>query len=156
MSDPKILNYNEIVKLIPHRYPMLLVDQVHITELHEEAVGIKNVTINESFFQGHFPEQPIMPGVLIIEALAQTSGILVMYGLAFEDSKLKPEDAVVYFMSIANARFVRPVLPGHRVELRVKSIQRRGMVWKFKGQAYVDDELCAEAEYKAMIAEKKS
>jgi 3-hydroxyacyl-[acyl-carrier-protein] dehydratase len=156
MSEPKILEYNDIINLIPHRYPMLLVDQVKITEIHEEAIGYKNVTINESFFQGHFPEKPIMPGVLIIEALAQTSGTLVMYGLVMEKNKLQPENAVVYFMSIASARFIKPVLPGHRVELRVKNMQRRGMVWKFKGQAYVDDELCAEAEYKAMIAEKKA
>lgn len=155
MSDTieATLSYEDITKLIPHRYPMLLVDTIDVKSL-DEAVGKKNVTINEWFFQGHFPEKPIMPGVLIVEALAQTSGALVMHGLLKQDPNLKPEDAVVYFMAINNTRFIKPVLPGHTVELRVKSLQSRRMVWKFKGQAYVDGELYTESEYTAMIAKK--
>ncbi len=154
MTDKTILYYEDITKLIPHRYPMLLLDSIDIVALNDEAVGKKNVTINEWFFQGHFPEKPIMPGVLIVEALAQTSATLVMYSLLQENSNFNPEKAVVYFMSIASTRFIKPVLPGHTVELRVKNLQNRRMVWSFKGQAYVDGELYAEAEYKAMIAEK--
>jgi 3-hydroxyacyl-[acyl-carrier-protein] dehydratase len=155
MTDSKTTLYYEDIKgLIPHRYPILLVDTIDILALNDEAVGKKNVTINEWFFQGHFPEKPIMPGVFIVEALAQTSAALVMYSLIQEKIDFNPHQAVVYFMSITNTRFIKPVLPGHTVELRVKNLQNRQMVWKFKGQAYVDNELYAESEYKAMIVEK--
>jgi 3-hydroxyacyl-[acyl-carrier-protein] dehydratase len=144
-----ILSVKEIEKLIPHRYPMLLVDRLQDIVAGEKATGIKNVTMNEWFFQGHFPNQPIMPGVLIVEAMAQTAGALVMYSL--------PEGAarkLVYFMSIDEARFRKPVTPGDTLFLRVEKQQSRGMVWKFSGKAYVGDAIVAESVFTAMIVDE--
>ena len=143
------LDIKKIQALIPHRYPMLLVDRLVNVVVGEEAVGIKNVTMNEWFFQGHFPESPVMPGVLIIEAMAQTAGALVMHS-AYQDSAATK---LVYFMSIEEARFRKPVLPGHALRLHVKKIRSRGPVWKFSGEAKVDDTLMAEATFSAMIAD---
>ena len=149
-SQDKIIDIEEIQRLIPHRYPMLMVDRVMNLVPHESALGIKNVTVNESFFNGHFPGRPVMPGVLIVEAMAQTSAILVMHSLQGAQ-----EEKIVYFMSIEEARFRKPVVPGDRLHIQVQKIQARSTVWKFSGKAYVDDKLHAEAIYTAMIVDKK-
>lgn len=135
-----------IMELIPHRPPFLMVDEVRDIVTDISAIGIKNVTINEPFFQGHFPTRPVMPGVLIIEAMAQTAAVLVVETLG-EAARRK----LVYFMSIENARFRKPVVPGNRLELRVVKQRQRGAVWKFVGEAHVDGQLVAEATYTAMI-----
>lgn len=140
------IDVRRIMKMIPHRYPMLLVDRLIDYKAGESAVGLKNVTINESFFQGHFPEVPVMPGVLIIEAMAQTAGILVVHTLGAEG-----EGKLVYFMTIESAKFRKPVVPGDTMHIHVQVIKSRGNVWKFKGEARVEGALCAEAEYSAMI-----
>ncbi len=135
-----------IMELIPHRYPFLMIDKVVDIALDHSAVGIKNVSINENYFQGHFPRQPVMPGVLIIEAMAQTAAVLVTTTLAGEaDGKL------VYFMSVDEGRFRRPVVPGDRLHIHVAKIRNRRNVWKFKGEAKVEGVLVAEAVFAAMI-----
>ncbi len=139
----------KIMELIPHRYPFLFIDKVIDIVPGERSVGIKNVTINEPFFAGHFPGQPIMPGVLLIEAMAQTAGVTVMS--AKEGSDQTP---LVYFMTVDSARFRKPVVPGDVVELHVKKLRSRGAVWKFKGDAIVDGVLKAEAVFSAMIVEQ--
>lgn len=135
-----------IMELLPHRYPFLLVDRMIDVVLGESATGIKNVTFNDNFFQGHFPAQPVMPGVLIIEAMAQTAGALVM-----ETLELANTGKLVFFMSVENARFRRPVGPGDQLCLHVVKVHRRGNVWKFKGNAEVEGQVVAEATYSAMI-----
>lgn len=140
---------DQIQRLIPHRYPMLLIDKIIDVVPHEKAVGIKNVTYNEWFFTGHFPARPVMPGVLIIEALAQTAGALVMYSSGFESQK-----KLVYFMSIEEARFRRPVVPGDTLQLQVQKQRHRSNVWRFEGNAFVGDALMAEATFTAMIADE--
>jgi len=139
------VSLDRIMELIPHRYPFLLIDAVSDLDPGQSAVGIKNVTINEPFFQGHFPDHPIMPGVLIVEAMAQTAAVVVLGALD------ESERSVVYFMSIDNARFRKPVLPGDRMMLHVTKQHGRGNVWKFKGEARVNGQLKAEATYTAMI-----
>jgi 3-hydroxyacyl-[acyl-carrier-protein] dehydratase len=141
-----------IMERIPHRYPMLLIDRVVDVVKAESCTGIKNVSVNEPFFQGHFPNHPIMPGVLIIEAMAQTAATLVVDSLADVDAGTH----VVYFMTIENARFRKPVVPGDRMLIKVKKERQRGPVWRFRGEAYVDDALCAEAVYTAMLVPKGS
>ena len=143
------VNVRRILQMIPHRFPMLMVDRVIDMQLDHSATGIKNVSINEPFFQGHFPGEPVMPGVLIIEAMAQTAAVLVVstFGSASEGK-------LVYFMSIDGARFRRPVLPGDRLELRVTKLQSRATVWKFSGKAVVDGKVAAEATFAAMIRDK--
>jgi 3-hydroxyacyl-[acyl-carrier-protein] dehydratase len=140
-----VADIKRIVQLIPHRYPMLMVDRVTEMRLDHSAVGIKNVSINEPFFQGHFPSEPVMPGVLIVEAMAQTAAVLVMSSLAGDENRL------VYFMSIDGVRFRRPVVPGDRLELHVEKIQSRANVWKFTGKGIVDGKVAAEATFAAMI-----
>ena len=137
-----------IIGLIPHRYPFLLVDRVIDVAADESATGIKNVSINEFYFQGHFPRRPVMPGVLIIEAMAQTAAVLVVHTLG-------PSAAgkLVYFMSVDSARFRRPVVPGDQLRLLVKRKQRRLSVWKFEAEARVDGQLVADATFAAMILE---
>jgi 3-hydroxyacyl-[acyl-carrier-protein] dehydratase len=139
-----------IMELIPHRYPLLMIDRVTGVVLEERATGIKNVTINEPFFQGHFPDRPVMPGVLIIEAMAQTAAVLVIHSLA---RGATPKAVYPYFMTIDEARFRRPVLPGDRLPVHVERQRRRGNVWKFAGRAEVDGKLVAEASIGAMIME---
>jgi len=140
------LDIRRIMEMIPHRYPMLLVDRMIDLRLGESAIGIKNVSINEPFFQGHFPASPVMPGVLIVESMAQTAGILVVATMGPE-----AEGKLVYFMSIDGARFRRPVVPGDRIEVHVKKLQSRQNVWKFSGKAIVDGNVAAEATFAAMI-----
>jgi 3-hydroxyacyl-[acyl-carrier-protein] dehydratase len=135
-----------IMELIPHRPPFLMIDKLVDVVAGERAIGIKNVTINEHFFQGHFPSRPVMPGVLIIEAMAQTAAVLVVHTLGS-----MAQGKLVYFMSVDNARFRRPVVPGDTLKVHVASLRHRGNVWKFEAQAKVDGKLCAEATYAAMI-----
>ncbi len=142
-----MINIMEILKTLPHRYPFLMVDKIVDLVPGESITGIKNVTINEPFFQGHFPGNPVMPGVLIVEALAQVSGILAF--------KSGVEGNTVYFMSIEKAKFRKPVLPGDCLKLIIKTTQKRGKVWKFSGKATVDDSTVAEAEFTAMVTDVK-
>jgi 3-hydroxyacyl-[acyl-carrier-protein] dehydratase len=135
-----------VMEMIPHRYPMLMIDRVTNVVANVSAIGVKNVTINEHFFQGHFPQRPVMPGVLIVEAMAQTAGVLVVHTLGSD-----AEGKLVYFMSIDDARFRRPVTPGDTVHIHVTKLQHRRNVWKFKGEAKVNGVLCAEATFAAMI-----
>ncbi|HEX6102762.1 MAG TPA: 3-hydroxyacyl-ACP dehydratase FabZ [Alphaproteobacteria bacterium] len=138
-----------VMEMIPHRYPFLLVDRVVEIVPDRSAVGIKNVTINESFFQGHFPRQPVMPGVLIVEAMAQTAAVLVVRTLG-------PSAAgkLVYFMSIDSARFRRPVTPGDQLRIHVAKERSRANVWRFNAEAKVDGRLVAEATYAAMLMDR--
>lgn len=138
-----------IMEMIPHRYPMLLVDRVIGLKADESAIGIKNVTINEPFFIGHFPQRPVMPGVLIIESMAQTAAVLVVHTLGPES-----EGKLVYFMSVDEARFRRPVTPGDQLHIHVTRDRRRGNVWRFKAEVKVDDQVAAEAVFAAMILDK--
>lgn len=142
------LDVEQIKRLLPHRAPFLFVEKLSDIRPGESAVGHKAVSYNEPYFQGHFPEFAVMPGVLIVEAMAQTAGALVVYS-----SKMSKENNVVYFMTIDKARFRRPVRPGDMLRIPVKALRQRGPVWKFSGEAYVDGELCAEAEFGAMIRE---
>ncbi|MBN9413566.1 MAG: 3-hydroxyacyl-ACP dehydratase FabZ [Candidatus Paracaedimonas acanthamoebae] len=142
------LDHQQILKLIPHRYPMLLVDRAENVIPFESGIGIKNVTFNEPFFQGHFPGHPVMPGVLIVEALAQTAGIVVAQGLDPSAERL------VYFLAIDEARFRQPVIPGQQLQLCVQKIQNRRNIWKFKGEALVDGKIHAEAICTAMVGER--
>jgi len=135
-----------IMKLLPHRYPFLLIDRMVDLDGDRSGTGIKNVTINEPFFQGHFPGKPVMPGVLLIEAMAQTAGALVLDTLGDEHA-----GKLVFFMSIDNARFRRPVLPGDTVHFHVKLSQKRPPVWKYAAEAVVDGKKVAEAEIGAML-----
>ena len=143
------VDIKRILQMIPHRYPMLMIDRVIDMQLDQSAVGIKNVSINEPFFQGHFPSEPVMPGVLVIEALAQTACVLVVATFGGDS-----EGKLVYFMSIDGVRFRRPVVPGDRLELHVEKVQRRGSVWKFSGKGIVDGKVAAEATFAAMIRDK--
>lgn len=142
------LDVEQIKRLIPHRAPFLFVERLCEICPGESAVGYKAVSYNEPYFQGHFPDYAVMPGVLIVEAMAQTAGALVVHTL-----KLASENKVVYFMTIDKARFRRPVRPGEMLRIPVRALRRRGPVWKFEGKAFVDGELCAEAEFGAMIYE---
>jgi 3-hydroxyacyl-[acyl-carrier-protein] dehydratase len=141
-----VADVQRIKRMIPHRYPFLLIDKVKDIKKGESAVGVKNVTINEEFFQGHFPDKPVMPGVLIIEAMAQTSGVLVVDTLDMADKGL-----LVYFMTLDKVRFRNLVGPGDQLELHVRVIRGRGKVWKFWGEGKVDGKIVAEAEFSAMI-----
>jgi len=140
----------EIMLDIPHRYPFLLIDKVVDIQKNVSAVGIKNVTINEGFFQGHFPGHPVMPGVLIIESMAQTAGVLVVETLGPES-----RGKLVYFMSIESAKFRRPVVPGDQLHVHVSKDRNRGNVWKFHGVVRVDGVSVAEASFSAMIRDRE-
>ncbi len=135
-----------IMQMIPHRYPFLMIDRVVDLVPDHSAVGIKNVSINESYFQGHFPRQPVMPGVLVIECMAQTAAVLVV-----ETLEGTAAGKLVYFMAIEDCRFRKPVVPGDRLHIHVTKTRRRGNVWKFSGKARVDGTLMAEARFTAMI-----
>lgn len=140
------IDINAIMRMIPHRYPFLMIDKLVDIVEHESAVGIKNVSIAEPHFQGHFPSRPVMPGVLIIEAMAQTAAVLVVTSLGPET-----EGKLVYFMSVDKARFRKPVVPGDVLHVHVTKERMRGNVWRFSGEAKVNDVLCAEATFAAMI-----
>jgi len=141
-----VIDIERVMKMIPHRYPFLLIDKVVDVVPDVSAVGIKNVTVNEPQFTGHFPERPIMPGVLIIEAMAQTAAVLVVHTLGTSS-----EGKLVYFMTIDSARFRKPVVPGDRLELHCFKERSRGNVWKFRAEGKVDGKVVAEATYSAMI-----
>jgi 3-hydroxyacyl-[acyl-carrier-protein] dehydratase len=147
-SSMDTLDILEIMKMIPHRYPMLLVDKLQDIVVGVSATGIKNVTMNEPQFQGHFPDRPIMPGVMIVEAMAQTAGVLVIKSLG-EESQGKH----VLFMSIDNARFRKPVTPGDTMHIKVAVKQHRGAVWRFSGIVEVDGNKVSEADFSAMIVD---
>jgi 3-hydroxyacyl-[acyl-carrier-protein] dehydratase len=146
VSHNPVIDIEQIMGMIPHRYPFLMIDRVTDLVYEVSATGHKNVTINEPHFQGHFPNKPIMPGVLIVEAMAQTAAILVVQSLGGVS-----EDTLVYFMSIENAKFRHPVIPGDALEIYVETKQHRKTVWKFEGIAKVNDKAVAEATFTAMI-----
>jgi 3-hydroxyacyl-[acyl-carrier-protein] dehydratase len=139
----------QLLKMLPHRYPMLMIDRLEDIISDHSAVGIKNVTLNEPAFQGHFPGRPIMPGVLIVEAMAQTAAALVVHTMGGS-----AEGRLVYFMSVENARFRKLVVPGDTLKVYVERIHKRGSVWKFRGEAKVNGAICAEATYTAMIVDE--
>ena len=140
------LDVEQIKKLLPHRAPFLFVERLTDIVPFESAIGHKAVSFNEPHFQGHFPDYAVMPGVLIVEAMAQTAGALVVHSMGKDSPSRK-----VYFMTIDKARFRRPVRPGDMLRFPVKALRHRGPVWRFSGEALVGDELCAEAEFSAMI-----
>lgn len=147
MSENKIYQIEEILDMLPHRYPFLLLDRLEIVTSGEKGIGLKNVTMNEEFFQGHFPGNPIMPGVLQVEAMAQTAGAIVVEAL--EDYKNRKIG--VFFMTIDGVKFRKPVKPGDQLKIHVEKIAGRGNISTFKGQCKVDDKVVSEAEFKAMI-----
>ncbi len=141
-----VVDIHRIMQMIPHRYPFLMIDKVVDLETGMSATGIKNVTINENFFQGHFPSRPLMPGVLILESMAQTSGVVVVDSLGPE-----MEGNLVYFLSVENCRFRKPVMPGDQMRIYVARQHKRGNVWKFGCIVKVDDQVVAEAKVSAML-----
>jgi len=146
---PDTLDILQIMDRLPHRYPFLMIDRLEEIKPGESACGIKNVTVNEPCFQGHFPKRPVMPGVLIVEAMAQTAAVLVIESLADWDP-----DNLVYFMTIDDARFRRPVIPGDCLRIYVVKQRHRGPVWRFTGSVKVNDVVVAEASFSAMIVEE--
>lgn len=142
------LDINEIMQVLPHRYPFLLIDRIEDIKPGESAVGIKAVTYNEHYFQGHFPQKPVLPGVLIIEAMAQAAAAYTSY-----TENLDVEGKIVLFMGVDKARFRKPVTPGDLMRIVVKTAQRRPPVWRFEGEAYVDGKLVADAVFAAMLAQ---
>jgi len=145
-----MIDIKEIMAMLPHAYPFLLVDRILEVEPGKRVVGIKNVTYNEPFFPGHFPGRPIMPGVLIVEAMAQTAGVLIFYSLP-EDERKK----TVFFLGIDNVRFRKPVIPGDQLRMELEITRHRQAIWGFKGKAFVDENVVAEGELLAMIGEEK-
>nr|WP_314069029.1 3-hydroxyacyl-ACP dehydratase FabZ [uncultured Campylobacter sp.] len=149
-----MIDINEILSILPHRFPFLLIDRVEELSIGESIKAYKNVTYNEQIFQGHFPGHPIYPGVMIIEGLAQAGGVLAFKSM--EKDGVDLSDKVVYFMSIDNAKFRNPVRPGDKLEYRISVIKHRGRIWVLKGEAYINDGaiLAAQAELQAMIMDK--
>ncbi len=145
-QDLEMADIDEIKRCIPHRYPFLFIDRVINIEPNKAAVGIKNVTVNEPHFQGHFPAKPVMPGVTIVEAMAQTAAVMVVKSLDLIDN-----DLLVYFMTLDKCKFRQIVQPGDQLELHVTVIRGRGKVWKFWGEGKVEGQIVAEAEFTAMI-----
>lgn len=149
VTKAESIEITRVMEMIPHRYPFLMIDRLVDVIPNESAVGIKNVSINEPFFQGHFPHHPVMPGVMIIEAMAQTAAVLVVRTLGPH-----AEGKLVYFMSVENARFRKPVMPGDQLRVHVVKQASRANVWKFTGKAKVGDTVMAEATYSAMILDR--
>jgi len=149
VSEP-VLNVQQIEKLLPHRYPFLLVDRIIELVPDQRVVGVKCVTMNEPFFNGHFPGHPVMPGVLVLEALAQAAAIMTLNSLPEERRAGK----VIYFMAIDGARFRKPVVPGDRLELHCTMLKHKGSVMKVRGEAKVEGQVVAEGEFMAMLADK--
>lgn len=147
MSENKIYNIDEIMKMLPHRYPFLLVDKLEVEEAGVKGIGLKNLTMNELFFQGHFPGNPIMPGVLQIEAMAQTAGCIVMSA----DDNYADNKRNVLFMSVDGVKFRKPVRPGDQLKMHLEKIRERRNIFVFKGVSMVDDQVVSEAELTAMI-----
>ena len=149
-----MIDINEILSILPHRFPFLLIDRVEELSIGESIKAYKNVTYNEQIFQGHFPGHPIYPGVMIIEGLAQAGGVLAFKSM--EKDGVDLSDKVVYFMSIDNAKFRNPVRPGDKLKYRISVIKHRGRIWVLKGEAYINDgaTLAAQAELQAMIMDK--
>ena len=145
-DDSIILSHNDIIKLIPHRHPFLLVDKITNLRVNESVIGIKSVSFNEPFFPGHFPEHPVFPGVLILESMAQTAACLIAYG-----DKSLSSDNLVFFTGIDKAKFRKPVLPGCVIYLQIKVLTNKRALYKFKGEAYVDDVLVASSDFSAML-----
>lgn len=145
-----MIEIKEIMAILPHAYPFLLVDRIVEIEPGKRVVGIKNVTYNEPFFPGHFPGRPIMPGVLIIEAMAQTAGLLIFNSLPKEEHK-----KAVFFLGIDNVRFRKPVIPGDQLRMELEITRHRQSIWGFKGKALVDGNLVAEGDLMAMLGEEK-
>lgn len=143
------IDIQEIITLLPHRYPFLLVDRILEVEMRKRIVGIKNVTFNEPFFQGHFPGRPIMPGVLIVEAMAQTAGVLAFLSLPEEQ-----RDREVYFLGIDRVRFRRAVVPGDQMRMELEVVKQRKTVWGFSGKTLVGEEMACEAELLAMLGNR--
>ncbi|MDR0631409.1 MAG: 3-hydroxyacyl-ACP dehydratase FabZ [Holosporales bacterium] len=143
------LTYSDILRILPHRYPFLLIDKVLDVVPGEEATGVKNVTLNEEVFNGHFPHDPIFPGVLIVEAMAQTSAVVALSG----QCDARPS---IYFMTIDGVKFRKPVRPGDTLSLKVQKIHTRGAVWRFSGEAYVQDAIVSEAQFMAMVTDKNA
>jgi len=146
-----LYDVTEIQKILPHRYPFLLVDRVSELTPKESIVAFKNVSISEPIFQGHFPGHPIYPGVMILEGMAQAGGVLAFKSL---DEEIDVDQKVVYFMSIDKAKFRSPVRPGDKLVYKISVAKQKGSVWQFDGKAYVDDKLVSQAELKAMIVDK--
>jgi 3-hydroxyacyl-[acyl-carrier-protein] dehydratase len=152
-----MLNIMQIQEILPHRYPFLLIDRVDECVSNSHIKAYKNITINEQVFQGHFPDHPIYPGVMIIEGMAQAGGVLAFQSLNETDSSLSKEELqnkVVYFMSIDRAKFRNPVTPGDKLEYEIKAIKNKGAIWVFEAKAFVNQSIVAEAELKAMIRDK--
>jgi 3-hydroxyacyl-[acyl-carrier-protein] dehydratase len=149
-ATPEIIDVKRIQEMIPHRYPFLMIDRVIDVQPDVGATGVKNVSINEPFFPGHFPSDPVMPGVLIIEAMAQTAAVLVVRTLGKD-----AEGKLVYFLAIDEARFRKPVVPGDQLMVHVKKERSRSNIWKFSAEAKVDGKVVAEATYSAMIRDEK-
>lgn len=143
------VNYNTIMQLLPHRYPFLLVDRVEDIILGEQAVGIKNVSLNEQVFQGHFPKDPVFPGVLIVESMAQTAAVLALLTQKKNQNEVISDS--IYFMTIDQVKFRQQVHPGDVMKLHIKKEQRHSNVWKFSGEAFVQDRLVAQANFMAMM-----
>jgi 3-hydroxyacyl-[acyl-carrier-protein] dehydratase len=146
----KVVDINRIMKLLPHRYPFLLIDRLVDVNGEESGIAIKNVTINEPFFQGHFPGKPVFPGVLLVEAMAQAAGAIVLENLGDNEA-----GKLVFFMSIDKCRFRKPVGPGDTVHFHVKLVQKRAPVWKYWAEAHVDGKKVAEAEIGAMLMDER-
>ncbi|MDY6855195.1 MAG: 3-hydroxyacyl-ACP dehydratase FabZ [Thermodesulfobacteriota bacterium] len=144
-----MLDIKDIMGILPHRFPFLLIDRIVEVEPGKRVVGIKNITVSEPFFQGHFPDYPIMPGVLLIEAMAQTGGVL-----ALSSEPEKVEDKNFYFSTIDKVKFRKPVVPGDQVRFEVEVIKQRSSLWRFKGKAFVGESLVAEGELQGIISDK--
>ena len=146
-----VIDCNKLMRMLPHRYPFLLVDYLEQVAVNESAVGVKNVSIREPFFQGHFPGNPVLPGVLIVEAFGQAAAALTAHGI----DKKEYDNKLVFLMSVEKARFRNPVIPNCILELKIEAIRSHGRVWKYKGEAFVDGKKMSDAQWSATIVDRK-